>query len=108
MRDARDVGIAKQGQDRVIERRGGNLDLTARGELLVCRNYAAYNLDLLTRHAGLILERVTAFLSKQALNVLVVGLKLFIEPGKLREHLQIADVLCAKHSPGTLRIAPGS
>src|SRR5437588_4540165 len=104
MRDARDVGIAKQGQNRMIERRGGNLDLTARGELSVNRNYATHDLDLLARHLGLIAERVTTFFSKQALDIHVVGLKLFIEPGKLGKHLQIADILRAKNSPRAPRI----
>src|SRR5260370_9156246 len=107
MRDARDVGIAQERQNRVIEGRGGNLDLTARGELFINRNYATYDLDLLTRHVGLIVERVTAFFSKQALNLYIVGLKLFIKPGKLGKHLQIANILCAEHSPRTLRILAG-
>src|SRR5258706_8159304 len=107
MRDASDVGIAKQGQDRVIERCGGNLYLAARGELSVDRDYAAYDFYLFPRHDGLIVERVTAFFSKQSLNLHIMGLKLFIEPGKLGEHLQIADILCAEDSPGAPRIPPG-
>src|SRR5450755_2222184 len=107
MRDACNVAVAEQRQNWMIERRGGNLDLAARGEILVDRNHLAQDLLLLARHDGLIIERVIALLRQKRFHFVVVRLKLLIEPGELRQDLQIAKILRAEDAAGPLWIGAG-
>ncbi len=97
VRHARDVGIAQQGQDGMVVRSGGDLDLAGGGEPRIGRQHVTHNFTLLLAHPPLVLDREITVAFNPAAHFGVVGLEFFVEPGELRPHLHIAQFLGAEH-----------
>ncbi len=87
MRHTRDIGIAHQGEDGVIEGGGGDLDLAASREFLVRRQNFRYDFALFRSHELLVRKRVVAPFAHQFGDFPIVFQELFVEPGELRKHL---------------------
>src|SRR5213592_4060796 len=96
------VGIADQGQNRVLKRGGGNLDPALLRGIGVCGENFADQVTLALDHELLVLERIAAGLTNKFGNFRLLQEEL-IEPCDLREHLQISKVLGLKISFGALR-----
>ena len=81
----------------MIERRGGNFDLSRARRI---RRYTGMTLPRISRcfprHQRLIFRRIVGAFRDRALHLRIVLLELFVEPGQLRKHLQIAKVLRAE------------
>jgi hypothetical protein len=87
MRYFRDRRIAKKRQNRVVERRCGDLDLAALRELAVDGHHVPDHLDLLTGEQTQIFRCEVAALGYESLDEGVAGLILLVEPGELRQDL---------------------
>jgi hypothetical protein len=98
VRHAGDIGIAQQRQDGMVIRRGGNLDLAGEGQPTVRRHHPTHNLALLFAHAALLVQGEIAAALDPAAHFRVVGLEFFVEPGQLRPHLHIAQLLGAEQA----------
>ena len=96
MRHAGDIGIANQRQNRMIERRGGNLDLSARGELAIHRQHALQRFALLSAPSAPDPRAKNRGLSRQRLNLRIASQQILIEPDQLIEHLQVPQILSRK------------
>src|ERR1700679_3859409 len=96
MRNLRDVAVAYQRQDRVVEGSCRDFDLPGGGEFSVLRNYEREDFALLAPHQRLIFKGEIPAFFDQAADFGVVLLKLFVEPCHLGEHLEVAKVLWAE------------
>ena len=76
----------------MIERRGGNLDASALGRFGVDRQNLRQHFALPGHYETLIVERVAPTLFDEAGDVGILE-EVFIEPGDLRKHLQVGEVL---------------
>jgi hypothetical protein len=96
MRHAGDIGIAQQRQDGVVVRRGGDFDLAGAGQL----RYSGSTWPTISRcfspmrcWSSSVKLRPRA---RPTRGPRVVLLKLLVEPGELRPHLQVAKILRAE------------
>ena len=56
---------------------------------------------------GLVVELKSRPLLDQFAHFRIVLMKLFVEPGELREHLQVAEILGAEQAPRALGVRSG-
>ena len=96
VRHSGDLGIAQQGQDGMVVRRSGDLDLPGGSQFLVNGEHAAHELALLLSHAPLIFRLEIAPAAQPVAHFAVVGQELFVEPRQLGPHLQVAKFLCTE------------
>ena len=83
----------------MVIRRGGDFDLARSGEFAILRHHLAHDFTLLFPHAMLVRQAEIASPRHPLADFGIVGLKLLVEPGQLRPHLQIAEILRAEHRP---------
>src|SRR5581483_7421464 len=93
--------------NRVIVRRGGDLDGAARRGLLVRGQDRSHDFALLGQHQALVMLVVIASLSDQQGNLRIVEEKL-VKPGELRQHLKICKILRLKELDGMRGVAAGA
>ena len=86
------VGIADQRQNRVIERGGRNLDSSVLRGFGVRGQDFGQQFALMGHHEALVVQRVAAAFLNEPGDVGIVQ-EVFVEPGDLREHLQVGKVL---------------
>ncbi len=92
VRDAGNIGVAKQREDRVVIGRGGNLDLATGGRGPVFREYGVEEFVLLLFQRFLVfLGEARAFFRKFFYHG-VVGQVFFVHPGELRKQLQVTPL----------------
>ena len=89
--------IAHQRQNRVIERRGRELNRSLLRRLGMRRQNSSQQLLLARNHKLLIVERVAVPLGDQSRHILLFQKEL-VEPGKLRQDLQVGEILRLKIS----------
>ena len=89
------VGVAHQRQNRMVERRGRNLDRTLLGRRRVRRQHSAHQFPFARNHKLLIVERVRMSLRNQRGDLFLFE-EVFVEPSDLRQHLKIGEVLGLK------------
>jgi len=93
--DAALVSVTEQGQDGVIEGRGGELNGAAARSFSVCRKHSRQDLSLFGEHELLVFASIVSLLANECGDVRVVEKEL-IKPGKLGENLEIGVILSAE------------
>ena len=93
MRAQVDVGVAQERQDRVIERRGGDLDLPAHDAVPVFGDDLVQDLELHVPQHALVVLAEAASLGEQAAHAIVDIQVERIDPRQLVPDLQIAQVV---------------
>ena len=89
---ARNIGIADQGKDRVIERSRADLDLAALRRLTINGEHQAQKFELLFPQSGFVfLGVVLPFRGQTADDIILFEPGLF-HPCQLREELQVAPI----------------
>ena len=90
--DASNIGVAEQRQDGVIEGSRRKLHQAALLRRTVRRQHATNEFALLAHDELLIVCRISAAFGDEGRDVWLLE-KEFVEPGYLRENLQVGDVL---------------
>ena len=104
MRDAGDVGIAQQRQNRMVERRGRDFDLPGAASAAIGRQHPADDLALLFAHAApgrrAVKSRPFAI---QLAHFRIARLELLVEPGELRPASADREIPARRSSAGARR-----
>ena len=95
-----DVGVAQERQDRVVERRGRDLDLAAGDGLAILGDHAIQQLELHFAQLLLVVLGEAPILGHQPANAGVAVKIEGIDPGELVPDLQIAQVVAAETAGG--------
>ena len=104
MRGFGNLCVANERQDRVIERRRGDLDLPLLRKAAIDIGNHSQLLQLLGGEHRLVCGTIIAFAPNQFLQVRIVSKKLFVKPGQLREHLQVAKGGIVESAQATLGV----
>ena len=100
------VGVTQQRQDGVIVGRGAEFDCAARGSRAVSGQHGLQNLMLLAHHKALVFFAETLAFFHQGRDAGII-LEELVEPGQLREHLEVAVVALAEGDGGLGGVWPG-
>ncbi len=103
VRDAGNIGVAKQRQDGMVIGRGGNLDLPAGGRGPIFRQYGGEQFVLLVSQRLLVFLGETRAFFRKLFYHGIVGQIFFVHPGELREQLQVAPLAHAEMGYARLR-----
>src|SRR5208282_6415685 len=87
----------------MVEGRGRDLDATAPRRRRVRRQHLPEKLLLLAQRQQLIVAGIAALLAYQRRHVFIFQEE-FVEPGDLREHLQIGEILRAEGAHGAVQV----